>query len=220
MTIDAETWIAKVNPTLGSLFRVTRDGEDVVVVPASGGWQKRTSWQSLMETHRRASAEDISALRDKFQTILVTGDWFPDGTAALPAWSNGALWNGSPQPMFEKAIVEEAMGDGRLAGSQLRLSYDGAHDAFVVVAATDDAGFTDTQWADTVATARSLALHGGELQSVEFKATGGIEIQVDVYTGQKIETPDGPRTVYAIGASNWIWSTADAPMPPAISLGR
>lgn len=212
---DAETWIAKDAPSLGSLVHVTRDGQDVVIVPAGGGaFQKRTSMTSLTETHRPATPEELSSLHERYEEILVTGDWFPDGAPALPAWSNGSLWNGSPQPMFEKSVLEEAMRDGRLGEPSLRMVYDTALDAFAVLEANGDPvpALDDRQ-----ALVKALA---SDAHSVELTAVDGTEVQVDAYPGQQIDTPMGPRTVYAIGAYSWIWSKAEAPLPPSVSMGR
>ena len=111
----------------GTLYvTLATDGSDglIHITRQGGGWVQKITAEEFSANYKPAAFSPYAA-------VLVDADFLPDGTE-LPAYSNGARWNGWAMPYFDAETGH------RLVTLIPELSFDASADAFVFKADGDD----------------------------------------------------------------------------------
>lgn len=104
----------------------------------------------------------------------------------LPAYFREQLWNGWAEPYFERDVLLAGL---KTEPGLSNVTYDEKGDQFVAFMGSDP---------DKVMTPEER------------------EEMTERYPAQQIETSDGVKTVYALGASSWCWEEYSEGQPPEV----
>lgn len=109
----------------GHRFEVSTDENGRLTIAHPGGWSRMLIKESDLAANYTAVEPPA------YKLIQIDADWFPEGYT-VPAYSNGARWNGWAMPYFG---VEAARS---LLAYLPDLRFDEARDAYVLKSECDD----------------------------------------------------------------------------------
>jgi hypothetical protein len=177
-------------------------GGVVTYAPEGGGFQQEVSEAKFSKAYRAATPDDLARLRN-FSKGAVIGDWAED-PAPIPAWLNAELWNGFPQPAFEKSDLLEAIATGQLPDTH----YHEPGDAFIFL---ENCGEAIPAFDPAELFPRLMDSVKTDSDEIEL---GGQTIEVYVFRGRDLALADGTSVhVYDVGAGYWTWGLHEEPEP-------
>lgn len=203
LAVTRDIYIPRGESTLDHAISVASRTADLVeFYPQGGGFQQKMPATAFDAQFRHVPEAERRRMAEVHYAIRAGGDWVKDEDQAIPAWTNGARWNGWVMPAFTKETLLAEIAAGRLDG----VYFDERRDAFVTV--TTDTGTTEGIDIEA-ATGKALA----DNNYAEYPDEKHGYIYATVYPRLTIQTPEGAKEVYEVGAGSWCWEDWTEPAP-------
>lgn len=210
-------YIPRESNNVRDLIRASAAGDGYVeFAHQGGGFVHRAPEAEFHSRFREVPETEFAAMAQRHVPIRVGGDWVEREEDALPAWSNGLVWNGWEMPVFSKETVLSPQGRAVFNTDTCWTLYDETADAFLLLSSLGEPLFSGQSDFSQVAS-RVAATGQDYIDSFLFH---GHEIEVSVHRAETIQLADGTTAKgYALG-DGWCWEalTEEDNVPSAPSL--